>query len=141
VPGLAAALGPVAVTALSSWWWLPLATLAVAVVPCAIAYWLAPKRDTRASFSFFPVAAYITLLAFLGFVAGLVSGFLGALIAIVVLLLAAVWLEIARRQLPPNLDPSTGETSADPGTFIRNQLTRGLGEALGLLLVCIVVSS
>jgi len=138
VPGFAVALGPVAVTALSSWWWLPLAALGVAVVPCAIAYWLAPKQDTRASFSFFPIAGWITLLAILGLVAGLVSGLFGALIAIVVLLLAAVWLEIARRQLPPSLDPSTGETSADAGTVIRNRLTRGLGEALVLLLVCIL---
>jgi hypothetical protein len=138
MPGCAEALGPVAVIALSSWWWLPLAALALAVVPCAMAYWLAPKRDTRASFSFFPVAAWITLLTFLGLVAGLVSGFFGALTAIVVLLLAAVWLEISRGQLPPNLDRSAGETSADPGTVIRNRLTRGLGGALVFLAVCIL---
>jgi hypothetical protein len=137
-PGFAAKLGPVAVTALSPWWWLPLAVLAVAVIPCAIAYWLAPNRDSRASFSFFPVAAWITLLTLLGLLAGLVSGFFGLLMAIVVLLLAAVWLESARRRLPPHLDPSTGETSGDPGTVIRNRLIRGLNEALVLLLVSIL---
>ena len=74
-PGFAATPGPVALTGLSPWWWLPLAVLVVAVIPCAIAYWLAPKRDSRASFSFFPVAAWITLLTLLGLVVGLVSGF------------------------------------------------------------------
>jgi len=138
VPGFAFALGPVAVSALSSWWWLPLAVLGVTVVPCAIAYWLAPKQDTRASFSFYPIAGWVTLLGLLGLAAGLVAGLVGALIAIVALLLAAVWLEIARRQLPPNLDPSAGETTADPGTVIRNRLTRGLGEALGILLLSIL---
>jgi hypothetical protein len=138
VPRFALALGPAAVNALSAWWWLPLAALGVAVVPCAIAYWLAPKQYTRANYGFFPIAGWITLLALLGLVAGLVSGLYGALTAIVVLLLAAVWLEIARWQLPRNLDPSTGEHSADPGTVIRNRLTRGLGEALLLLLVCIL---
>jgi hypothetical protein len=102
VLGFAVALGPVAGSDLSSWWWLPPTLLGVTVVPCAIAYWLAPKQDSRASFSFFPVAGWITLLAFLALVAGLLSGFFGALIAIFVLLLAAVWLEIARRRLPPN---------------------------------------
>jgi predicted acylesterase/phospholipase RssA len=138
VPGLMVALGSAAVNTLSLWWWLPLAVLGAAVFPCAIAYWLAPKQDTRASFSFFPTVGWVALLAILGIVSGLASGFYAALSAIVVLLLGAIWLEIARQQLPPNLDPSTGEISADPGTVIRNRLTRGLGEALMLLLVCIL---
>jgi predicted acylesterase/phospholipase RssA len=137
VPCFGMARGSVAATALSSWWWLPLAVFGVGVVPCAIAYWLAPKENTRASFSFFPIAAWITLLALLGLAAGLVSGYFGALIAISILLLAAIWLEVARRQLTPNLDPSAGETSADAGTVIRNRLTRGLGEGLVLLLACV----
>lgn len=83
-----------------------------------------------------PAAGWIAILTFLGFAAGLPCCFSGALIAIVVLLLAVVWLEIARRGLPAKLDPSTGETSADPGTVIRNRLTNDLGETLVLLLVC-----
>src|SRR6202035_463870 len=65
VPVVALALGPDAASFLSSWWWLPPALLGVTVVPCSIAYWLAPKQNSRASFSFFPVAGWITLLAFL----------------------------------------------------------------------------
>jgi hypothetical protein len=136
-PSFAAALGTAA-PALSHWWWLPVAVLGLAVIPCAIAFWLAPKQDTRASFSFFPMTGWITLLGALGVVAGLVAGLHGALIAIIVLLAAAVWLEIARQQLPPSLDPSTGQSNTDPGTVIRNRLTRGLGEALVLLLVCVL---
>jgi predicted acylesterase/phospholipase RssA len=131
-PAALVALGPAG--ALSAWWWLPLAALGVAVFPCAVAFWLAPKQDSRASFSFFPLAAWITLLAFLG----LAAGYPAALAAFTILLLSAAWLEIARRRLPPHLDPSTGESSSDPGTVIRNRLTRGLGEALVLLLVCVL---
>jgi predicted acylesterase/phospholipase RssA len=138
MPRFAVALGPDFAASLSRWWWLPLATLIVAVLPCAIAFWFAPKQDTHASFSFFPMAGCIALLAFLGIIAGLAAGFSGALIAIAVLLLAVIWLEVARQQLPPRLDPSTGESSSDPGTVIRNRLTRGLGEALVVLLVCIL---
>src|SRR5205823_3076806 len=62
-PGFVASMGMAAANALSRWWWLPIGVLAVAIVPCALAYWLAPKLGTRASFSFFPVAAWSILLA------------------------------------------------------------------------------
>ncbi len=137
-PDFASILGSTAGAAMSTWWWLPFAVLGLCVIPCAIAYWLAPKQDSRASFSFYPVAGWIALLAFLGVAAGLGPGILMPLSGIAVLLLAAVWLEISRRNLPPKLDPSTGETSSDPGTTIRNRLTRGLSEALVLFLCCIV---
>jgi len=137
-PGIVLALGLARISTLNPWWWLPPAVLGVAVVPCAIAYWLAPKRYTRASFSFFPIAGWLTILSLLSLAAGVASGTFGVLTAIVVLLFAAVWLEGARRQLPANVDPSSGESSADPGTVIRNRLTLGLGESLAILLVCVL---
>ncbi|MBV8214145.1 MAG: patatin-like phospholipase family protein [Verrucomicrobia bacterium] len=123
---------------LTPWWWLPLAVLGLAVLPCSIAFWLAPKKDTRGSFSFSPIAAWISSLALLGLALGLVSGTFGILTAIAILLLAAAWLELDRRRLPPNLDTSSGETSADPGSVIRNRLAFGIGESLRIFLICVL---
>jgi hypothetical protein len=137
-PTVPAALGQRFAEAVSSWWWVPLAVLAVAIIPAFIAYWLAPKLGTRASFSFFPLVGWIILL--LGFTASLalVGGLLLGVAGIVVVLLGIVWLEAARSHLPRKLDRSAGETSADPGAVIRNRLTRGMGEAVVILLVCLV---
>jgi hypothetical protein len=131
-------LGPVRTLSLSPWWWLPLAVLGVAVVPCAIAFWLPSKQGTHGSFSFSPFIAWVSSLTLLGIALQFVPDAFGVLSAIVILLLAVVWLELARRHLAPNLDPSSGETSADPGIVIRNRLTFGLGESLRLFLVCVL---
>ena len=122
----------------SPWCWLPLAALGGAVIPCAIAYWLAPRQGTHGGFSLSPVAAWVSVLALLGFSPALVPDAFWVLIAIVIALLAAVWLELARRRLPPNLDSSSGEASADPALVIRNRLAFGLGESLNLLLVAVL---
>lgn len=140
IPGAAGLveLGPVRAFNLSPWWWLSFAVLGTAVVPCSIAFWLAPKKGTRGSFSLSAITAWISSLALLGLALGFVSDGFGVLTAIVTLLLAAVWLELARWHLQPNLDPSSGETSADPGSTIRNRLAFGLSESLWFLLVCIL---
>jgi hypothetical protein len=137
-PKLAASLGSEFVEAVSSWWWLPLAVLAVAMGPVSIAYWLAPKSGTRASFSFFPLVGWIVLLAGLAATLALTDGLFFGLGGIAVVLLAIMWLEVARSHLPQKLDPSAGETMADAGTVIRNRLTRGLGEVLVVLLACLL---
>ncbi|HTD16512.1 MAG TPA: hypothetical protein VK673_15115 [Chthoniobacterales bacterium] len=121
---------------LTPWWWLPFAALSVAVLPCSIAFWLAPKKGTRGGFSLLPMTAWISSLALLGLALGFVSGAFGVVTAIVILLLAAVWLELARRHLP-NYDPSD-KTSADPSSVIRNRLAFGLGESLRIFLVCVL---
>jgi hypothetical protein len=130
--------GSVGAFNLTPWWWLPFAALGVAVLPCSIALWLAPKKGARGGFSLSPITAWISSLALLSLVLGFVSGAFGVLTAIVILLLAAVWLELARRHPPQNFDPSSGKNSADPGSVIRNRLAFGFGESLRIFLICVL---
>ena len=111
---------------LSPWWWLPLAILFAGAVPASLAYWLAPKRGTRALLSFFPTVGWIALLCGLA-VASILPGLTVPFLATaVVVLLTGVWLEVARPHLGYE-DEKTGTTHIDSGIVLRNRLTRALG--------------
>ena len=135
-PPLPSFVGADALAIFSPWWWLPPALLCVCVVPAALGFWLAPKVGSRSHFSFFPVTGWVVMLAGLAAGAGVVGGLmLPGIVAAVLLLLAAAWLEAARLCLPGSLDATTsGESSPDAGTVIRNRLNRALGEVLTLFL-------
>lgn len=126
--------------AISAWWWVPLAVLAFVILPMKLGYWLAPKNQSYRAHAPHPLAAWMILLA--GASAGLMlpgkARF--SAILIVILALAWVWQELARRGLPGrNVQQCRTE-----GTTVRNRLTRGVGEALvifAFLLIWVVLDS
>lgn len=116
---------------LTPWWHLPGLILVLAVIPCALAYWLAPGTRSRASFNLVSMAGWVFLLA----IAGL-SLTLAAVppqvvfVGVVILLATIVWLEGARCDMPQRPDSSSGLSPMADGAVIRNRLTRALGETL-----------
>lgn len=137
-PPFSTALGPTLGGVISPWWWLPIVSVVVAIIPGSLAYWLTPKPGTRATFSFYGIAAWITLLTGLAFGLSLPGGIPICTPLIGVVLLTILWIEVSRRRLPPALDPSTRESAADTGTVIRNRLTRALGEAIVWLFLSVL---
>lgn len=123
---------------LSPWWPVPVAALVFGVTPCSLAFWLAPNASTRASFSFFPMTAWITLLAGLGLSFTLAGSPYSCAVAIAILLATIVWLELSRWKMPKRPDPSARERPVADGTIIRNRLTRALGTLLKLCAVALV---
>ncbi|CAN5810553.1 hypothetical protein BH11VER1_BH11VER1_03780 [soil metagenome] len=110
----------------SLWWWLPVAMALLVMIPLKLGYWLAPKKFSYRSYPPHPLAAWLiitagTSVAFTLPVSGKWSG-----ITLVVLGLAWVWQEAARRGLS---DQDIKERRIE-GEMVRNRLSRGLGEAI-----------
>lgn len=118
---------------ISLWWWLPVAVTGLAIVPMMLGVWLAPKSFSYRSYSPYPFAAWLIVTA--GAAAGLTTpgGVKWAVPTIIILVLAWFWQEAARQYLP---DDGTHNPATD-GDAIRNRLTRGLGEAIIILLVTV----
>ncbi|HEV7401325.1 MAG TPA: patatin-like phospholipase family protein [Chthoniobacteraceae bacterium] len=137
---LAGLLSPEAGHALSAWWWTPLAALALGVLPAGMAYFIAPKPRSRGRFSFIGATVWLILLV-LAVVGSTWGGSATApLLGLAgVLVIAAVYLELARIGLPAALDfGATGQQSIDPADFIRNRLTRASAAAGVIFFLCLV---
>lgn len=126
--------------ALSAWWWTPLAAIALGVLPSGIAFFMAPRPRSRSPFSFFGAAAWLAVLAATVTGAAFTAGSPVPLLGVAgVLLVAAVYLELARLGLPPSIDfGATGQHSTDHAEFLRNRLTRAAATAGSILVVCLV---
>jgi choline dehydrogenase-like flavoprotein len=113
---------------LSAWWWLPVLTFGIAVVPATLGYWLAPNAGSYRRYPIFSLFAWLVLVA--GAAAGLyvphftvvAGGALG------VLLLAWIWQEVARWGAIP--DSSSIASAQKVGSIVRNRLSKALGETL-----------
>lgn len=115
---------------LSVWWLLPLAVLGLGVLPATLGYWLAPKLNSYRPYPIFAFLAWVVLIC--GGVAGfLLPHALGwAAGALLTLLLAWLWQEVARWGI--HQEQVQGSGLKQTGALVRNRLTRGLGEALSL---------
>ena len=113
---------------LSAWWWLPVAALALGVLPGTLGFWLAPKVGSYRPYPFFALLAWLVLVA--GAVAALQipPGLRYGAGAGAVLLLAWVWQEVARWGARQDHEAAAAERQI--GATVRNRLTRGLGEAM-----------
>ncbi len=124
----------------SAWWWLPVAAFGLVIVPMKFGYWLAPKNRSYRPHPPHPLAAWVILLA--GASAGLALPGYGRWAggALIILALAWLWQELARRGLAEN-NISQCRTE---GTTVRNRLSRGVGEALvifAILLLWVVLDT
>lgn len=127
---------------LSFWAWLPLAALALGIIPGTLAYWLAPKPGSYRSVSPHALLAWVVLLASAAVALLIPRGLWFATGALVVLGLTWFWAESARWS-------ATRSTARPPppekiGTLVRNRLTRALGETLtlfGFLIGWVVLDS
>ncbi|HKP02649.1 MAG TPA: GMC oxidoreductase [Chthoniobacterales bacterium] len=113
---------------LSPWWWLPLVAFGVGVIPATLGFWLAPNIGSYRRYPVFSLMGWLVLVAGAAaalqfpFVARLASG------ALIILLLAWVWQEVARWGAIQN--PGTIAAAQKVGSIVRSRLARGLGEAL-----------
>lgn len=105
---------------LSPWTWVPVAVAVLVSIPCGIGYWLAPKKESTAHFSIFPLLIWLMLIG--GAVAALqVPGaFAFALGTIAILFLSFLWQETARWGLPDEVTPQT------TGDIVRRRLSNAL---------------
>ncbi|MGY5778527.1 GMC oxidoreductase [Rhizobium sp. LEGMi135b] len=105
----------------SPWWPASAAVLLIAVLPISVGYWLTPNEGSRRYYSRFGVLGWAVLLgcAITAVGVGALSGI--ALIATVVLVLAWLWQEGVRWNVPPG---------GGFATLYRNRLSRALGSAL-----------
>ena len=113
---------------LSSWWWMPLVALGVGVIPATLGYWLAPNIGSYRRYPIFSLMGWLVLVA--GAATALQFQFIARLAAgaLIVLLLAWVWQEVAR--WGAIRDSGTVAAAQKVGAIVRNRLSRGLGEAL-----------
>jgi choline dehydrogenase-like flavoprotein len=113
---------------LSSWWWMPLVALGVGVIPATLGYWLAPNIGSYRRYPVFALMGWLVLVA--GAATALQFQFIARLAAgaLIVLLLAWVWQEVARWGAIK--DSWTVAAAQKVGAIVRNRLSRGLGEAL-----------
>jgi choline dehydrogenase-like flavoprotein len=116
---------------LTAWWWLPLAVLALGLLPGSLGYWLAPKTASTRVHPPFVLVAWLILLIACGFALAIPATRLAGLAGLVVLLISWFWQEAARWGLPAG----TGAVRA--GLIVRNRLSRSLGEVLMLLVLSI----
>jgi choline dehydrogenase-like flavoprotein len=113
---------------LSFWWWLPVLALGLAVIPATLGYWLAPNIGSYRRYPVFSLLGWLVLVAGaaitlqLTFIAHLAAA------ALIVLLLAWLWQEVARWGAIK--DSGTVAATQKVGAIVRNRLSRGLGEAL-----------
>jgi len=113
---------------LSPWWWVPLATLFLAIGPGSLGFWLTPKGGTSGSYPLFSLLAWIVLLIGAAIAFAMPSLATWAALAVIMLLLSWLWQEFARWGLQP------GDRLAK-SIVVRNRVTRYLGLALLTLLV------
>jgi hypothetical protein len=119
---------------LSLWWWLPLAMLALVIIPMKLGFWLAPKRQSYRSHPPHPLAAWIILIAGASIGLSLQGNAQLAGGGLVILGLAWIWQEAARS----DIDECDIKSRRAEGLIVRNRLTRGLGEALWLFLILVL---
>ncbi len=127
---------------LSPWWWLPVVAVVAALVPGAIAYWLAPQTGTRTALRFLPTLAAVLLLAGAVVATALPGGVVAAGLVVTVMVFTFLLIDVARRRDP--MQASRPDRETDPGLLLRNRLTRGLGEALvlfGIAVLWVVVDT
>src|SRR5205085_9201396 len=113
---------------LSSWWWLPLLALGFGIIPATLGYWLAPNIGSYRRYPVFSLLGWLVLVA--GSATALQLTFIARLAAaaLIVLLLAWLWQEVARWGAIE--DSGTVAAAQKVGAIVRNRLSRGLGEAL-----------
>jgi choline dehydrogenase-like flavoprotein len=113
---------------LSPWWWLPLVALGLGVIPATLGYWLAPNIGSYRRYPVFSLLGWLVLVA--GSATALQFPFIAGLAAaaLVILLLAWLWQEVARWGAIEH--SSTIPAAHRVGAIVRNRLSRGLGEAL-----------
>jgi choline dehydrogenase-like flavoprotein len=113
---------------LSFWWWLPVLALGLAVIPATLGYWLAPNIGSYRRYPVFSLLGWLVLVA--GSATALQLTFIARLAAaaLIVLLLAWLWQEVARWGAIE--DSETVAAAQKVGAIVRNRLSRGLGEAL-----------
>ena len=124
---------PIFQYSLSPWWWLPLAVLVLAILPCSLGFWIAPRLGVHRAYPFFALLAAIVLAS--GFVYAMTwAGFSRyALGGFALLFMAWLWQEFARWRLPKSKNKKAREENE--GLIVRNRLTRSLGEALVLFAI------
>lgn len=141
---------------LSAWWWAPIVALGFGVLPVAVAYWLSQKSGSYRPYPYLALGAWVVLLAGAFWIMQTPSGLAPAGAALVVLLLAWVWQDVARWGAEParELDEAQehlarlrrhgSPTDAQReevrrkeaiarqqmGGIVRNRLTRALGETI-----------
>lgn len=113
----------------SAWWWVPALVVLIGLLPGSFGYWLAPRVGSRRPHPFFALLAWLVLLG-CSVAAIALPGVLASAIAAFVLLLSWVWQEAARKG-NRNENPLMAERRM--GLIVRNRLTRGLAEVLGIL--------
>ena len=108
----------------SPWWWVPLAILALAVIPISLSFWLTPRRGTRESYPVYSLLAWgvLVVAAVAAFRIPLAAPW--AVLALAMLILAWVWQEGARAFLPE------GTRNEQRSVIVRNRLSRYVGKAL-----------
>jgi choline dehydrogenase-like flavoprotein len=109
---------------LSHWWWLVAALLLLAILPGSLGFWLAPKAGAKSPHPVYSLLAWMVLLGAAVAMAAFPGGLVWGGLAVGVLVLAYLWQEAARWNLPPGTKP--GQEAA----VIRSKLTIGLGEAI-----------
>jgi choline dehydrogenase-like flavoprotein len=113
---------------LSPWWWLPIFALVTAVLPLTLGYWLATRPGSYRPYPFFVLLAW--LLALTGAIMSLLlpHGLRYTVGALLALVLAWLWQELARAGALPR--GATEGARLQVGTIIRNRLARALGSAV-----------
>jgi len=113
----------------SPWWWVPASVAILGLVPAWLGFWLSPKPGTRAAVSIGGLLLWLAALAAAILALATTQALAAPLLAIVALLAAWAWQEIAQWGV------STDTELAARGAIARNRLTRGAGIALGLFLL------
>ncbi|HXC51436.1 MAG TPA: GMC oxidoreductase [Candidatus Limnocylindrales bacterium] len=155
---------------LSPWWWMPATALVLGVLPATIAYWLSPKAGSYRPYPYHALIAWVVMLSAAFWMLQLPHGrpFAGA--ALLVVLLAWLWQDVARWGAAPDKElqalrkhfrqvsrrrPLTDAEKQELwrkeaatrqllGTIVRNRMTRALGETLtifGWLLAFVVLDT
>jgi choline dehydrogenase-like flavoprotein len=118
---------------ISPWWWLPCWIFVLGVFPAWFAFWLAPKPGATAAHPFFALLAWLVMLGSAVAAIRLPRAETLATIAIISLLVAWLWQELARFR------SSVGQEGEQfRGVVVRNRLTRGLGVTLGIIVVALL---
>ena len=116
----------------SPWWWLPVATLGVWVVPSGLGFWLAARPGSVATLSAQALLGWFALIGAAISALALPGGLVPGLIATGVLLLACTWVEVVLWSVPTRTSPDAR------GVIVRNRLTQVLGTSLLFLLATVL---
>lgn len=119
---------------LSSWWWVPIGLLVFVILPMKFGYWLAPKNGSYRSHAPYALGAWIVLVGASSVALMLPQSSGWAIVSLVILGLAWLFQEFARKGLPE----TQIQSRMAEGPLVRNRLTRGLGEVLIIFLALLV---